>query len=90
MPLRIPRFGADKRGYIGDMATPVDRLEPGDHACLTFSDPAERQDILAAFVADGLGRGEKVISYTENEQLWDDTAGPDAGDDRARSRAEDP
>ena len=60
------------------MATPVDRLEPGDHACLTYSDPAERQDILAAFVADGLGRGEKVISYTENDQLWDDTTGPDA------------
>jgi anti-anti-sigma factor len=60
------------------MATPVDRLKPGDHACLTFSDPAERQDILAAFVADGLDRGEKVISYTENEQLWDGTAGPDA------------
>jgi anti-anti-sigma factor len=60
------------------MATPVDRLEPGDHACLTFTDPAERQDILAAFVADGLDRGEKVISYTENEQLWDGTTGPDA------------
>jgi hypothetical protein len=35
-------------------ATPVDRLEPGDHACLTFSDPDERLDIPAALVADGL------------------------------------
>ena len=86
-----------RRGYIGGMATPVDRLEPGDHACLTYTDPVERQDILAAFVADGLDRGEKVISYTENEQLWDGTAGPDArtieelanGRTRGSSRAAD-
>ncbi len=54
-------------GYDADMATatPVDRLDPGDHACLTFSDPEERLDILAKFVADGLDRGEKVICYTD-------------------------
>jgi hypothetical protein len=28
----------------------VDALGPGDHACLTFSDPDERLDIVAAFV----------------------------------------
>jgi hypothetical protein len=44
--------------------TPVDRLTPGDHACLTFSDPEERLDILAAFVAAGLDRGERVVCYT--------------------------
>ena len=71
-------MGRDREGYISPMATPVDQLEPGDHACLTFTDPAERTDILAAFVADGLDRGEKVISYTEGDQLWDGTAGPDA------------
>lgn len=42
----------------------VDRLEPGDHACLTFSDPEERLDLLAAFVAAGFSRGEKVVCYT--------------------------
>jgi anti-anti-sigma regulatory factor len=47
-------------------AIPVDRLEPGDHACLTYSDPEERLDILAAFVSGGLSRGEKVICYTED------------------------
>jgi anti-anti-sigma regulatory factor len=46
-------------------ATPVDRLGPGDHACLTFSDPEERLDIVARFAADGLDRGEKVICYTD-------------------------
>ncbi|MCA2212915.1 MEDS domain-containing protein [Jidongwangia harbinensis] len=45
--------------------TPVDRLRPGDHACLTYSDPEERLDILAGFVATGLDRGERVICYTD-------------------------
>ena len=34
-------------------ATSVEALAPGDHACLTFSDPDERLDIVAAFVRDG-------------------------------------
>jgi hypothetical protein len=83
-------------------AVSVDRLEAGDHACLTYSDAEERLDILTAFVSAGIDRGEKVICYTETpgldailrergvepagtglccartENLWDDTAGPDA------------
>lgn len=47
----------------------VDRLEPGDHACLTFSDPVERGDLLTAFVLGGERNGEKVICYS-------DSAGP--------------
>jgi anti-anti-sigma regulatory factor len=53
-------------------ATSVDALEPGDHACLTFTDPDERLDIVAAFVRDGLGSSTKVICLTESippEQL---------------------
>jgi anti-anti-sigma factor len=46
-------------------ASPVDRLSPGDHACLTFSDAEERFDILSAFVASGTARGDKVICYTD-------------------------
>lgn len=45
---------------------PVDRLSPGDHACLTFSDPEERLDILAAFVAGGIEQGDKIIVYTDS------------------------
>lgn len=50
------------------MATPtsVEALVPGDHACLTFSDPDERLDIVAAFVRDGFGRGHKVMAFTES------------------------
>jgi anti-anti-sigma factor len=49
------------------MATPtsVDALVPGDHACLTFTDPDERLDIVAAFVRDGLQDRTKVICLTE-------------------------
>jgi anti-anti-sigma regulatory factor len=49
------------------MAQPatVDELEPGDHACLTFSDADERLDIVAAFVQDGLDRGDKVVCLTD-------------------------
>ncbi|MFI5935930.1 MEDS domain-containing protein [Actinoplanes sp. NPDC051494] len=45
--------------------TPVDRLAPGDHACLTYSDTEERLDILAAFVAAARSRGDRVICYTD-------------------------
>ena len=43
----------------------VDRLAPGDHACLTFSDPEERLDLLAAFVSAGVDRGEAVVCFTD-------------------------
>lgn len=45
---------------------PVDAVGPGDHACLTFSDADERLDIVATFVRDGLGLGQKVICFTES------------------------
>jgi anti-anti-sigma regulatory factor len=49
------------------MATPtsVEALAPGDHACLTFSDPDERLDIVAAFVRDGINGYAKVVCVTE-------------------------
>src|SRR5215831_14797129 len=53
-------------------ATSVEALAPGDHACLTFTDPDERLDIVAAFVRDGLHDDAKVICVTESiapEQL---------------------
>jgi anti-anti-sigma regulatory factor len=45
--------------------TSVDTLRPGDHACVTFSDPDERLDIVAAFVFSGLDRGDRVICFTD-------------------------
>lgn len=52
-------------------AIPVDRLNPGDHACLTFSDPEERLDILAGFVASGLDLGDKIVCYTDSVAVDD-------------------
>lgn len=52
-------------------AIPVDRLSPGDHACLTYSDPEERLDILAAFVANGLDQGDKIVCYTDSVGVED-------------------
>jgi anti-anti-sigma regulatory factor len=46
--------------------TSVDTLRPGDHACVTFSDPDERLDIVAAFVSDGLARGDQVLCVTDS------------------------
>lgn len=45
--------------------TPVDELEPGDHACLTFSDREERLDIVSAFVRGGLDEDQQVVCLTE-------------------------
>ncbi|MBM2616695.1 MEDS domain-containing protein [Actinoplanes sp. LDG1-06] len=42
----------------------VDRLERGDHACLTYSDPEERSDLLASFVGRGLQLGERVLCFS--------------------------
>ena len=47
------------------VTVPVDELDAGDHACLTFSDEEERLDMVAAFVADGLDRGQQVVCYTD-------------------------
>src|SRR5689334_6624908 len=43
----------EQAARMADMAT-VDRVDAGDHACLTFSDAEERLDLVAAFVRDGL------------------------------------
>ncbi|MFI5495266.1 MEDS domain-containing protein [Actinoplanes sp. NPDC051859] len=47
------------------VTTPVDRLRPGDHACLTYTDQDERLDILAAFVSAGRDRGDRVMCFTD-------------------------
>ncbi|MBB4695924.1 MEDS domain-containing protein [Paractinoplanes abujensis] len=44
----------------------VDRLQPGDHACLTYTDPEERLDLLAAFVSRGHQLGERVLCFTDD------------------------
>jgi anti-anti-sigma regulatory factor len=59
----VGRRRAEEDG-VAEPAT-VDDLQPGDHACLTFSDADERLDIVAAFVRDGLDQGAKVVCLTD-------------------------
>ncbi len=40
-------------------------LSPGAHACMTFTDPEERLDLMAAYVHMGLISGVKVLCLTE-------------------------
>jgi anti-anti-sigma factor len=50
----------------------IDDLQDGDHACVTFTDPQERLDVVASFVNGGLQVGHKVLCLTETispEQL---------------------
>jgi anti-anti-sigma regulatory factor len=55
---------------VATNAITTDTVEPGDHACLTFTDAEERLDLIAAFVRDGLRAGLKVV-------CWTDTIKPD-------------
>ena len=41
-------------------AVGVDRLQPGDHAFLAFSDDEDRWDVLTVFTQQGFARNEKV------------------------------
>lgn len=46
-------------------AVGVDRLQPGDHAFLAFTDDEERWDILSVFTRQGFDRDEKVVLHVD-------------------------
>jgi anti-anti-sigma regulatory factor len=46
----------------------VDRLQPGDHAILTYSDDEERWEILSIFTQQGFARGERVCILIDVNQ----------------------
>jgi anti-anti-sigma regulatory factor len=72
-------------------AVTVDMLDLGDHACVTFSDPDERSDIIAAFVAEGLDREHKVLCFTDSispERLLQELALRDVAVDEAQRRGQ--
>ncbi|MFI1091914.1 MEDS domain-containing protein [Streptomyces sp. NPDC020917] len=59
--------GAGRAGGAGGARTPravaVERLAPGDHACLPSDGPEGRWALRAAFAAAGLARGERVLLF---------------------------
>src|SRR5437763_5962598 len=61
---------AEKRWPAGPAQGPaherVGMVNAGDHACLTFSEAEERLDLVAAFIREGLRRGQKVVCWTDS------------------------
>jgi hypothetical protein len=49
----------------------VDRLRPGDHACVEFDDVEARWEVLTAFAHIGLARGERVMLVLDPDDLDD-------------------
>jgi ABC-type transporter Mla MlaB component len=49
---------------------PVDScvaVRPGEHACCRFAQAADRDRMAAAFVSDGLTRGDKIVYYADRD-----------------------
>ena len=69
---------------------PVDScvaVRPGEHACCRFARAVDRDRMAAAFVSEGLTRGDKVVYLADRdpEELVADLVG---GDDRVEAAAE--
>jgi anti-anti-sigma regulatory factor len=52
-----------------DADTQVTDLVAGDHACLTFGEPEEMLDLMAAFARDGLATGLRVVLVSDLPEL---------------------
>jgi hypothetical protein len=52
----VPEWTAD-----GSRTVPVDRLEPGDHSCMAFTDSRSQWQVLTACTRTSLARKEKVL-----------------------------
>jgi DcmR-like sensory protein len=52
----------------------VDRLQPGDHALLTYSDDDERWEILSMFTRQGFARDEKVFILIDADKSPEEIA----------------
>ncbi|MFI5915582.1 MEDS domain-containing protein [Dactylosporangium sp. NPDC051541] len=45
--------------------THAGHVRPGDHLCLPFASDAQQQEVVSAFIADGLRRGERVLYFAD-------------------------
>jgi MEDS: MEthanogen/methylotroph, DcmR Sensory domain len=69
------------------LAVGVDRLQPGDHAFLAFTDDNERWEILGVFTQQGFARGEKVLLLVDAAHSPAGVAARVAGGTAAARRA---
>ena len=72
---------------------PVDScvaVRPGEHACCRFAQAADRDRMAAAFVSEGLTRGDKVVYLADRdpEELVADLVGGDARVEAAIDRGQ--
>jgi anti-anti-sigma regulatory factor len=53
--------------HIGDAISTLHagRIRPGDHLCLPFGSEAEQREVVSAYIADGLRRGERVLYFAD-------------------------
>lgn len=67
-------------------SVPVERLRPGDHSCMDFTDVEARWEVLTAYTQSGLARGERVMVVLDPSDLNDDDAVAqlDGGEGQAR------
>lgn len=73
--------------------THAGRIRPGDHLCLTFATDAEQREVVSAYIADGLRRGERVLYFSDRTRPdrldeWLDPRGVDAALAIARGQLE--
>ena len=68
------------------LAVGVDRLQPGDHAFLAFTDDEERWEILSVFTKQGFARNEKVLLHMDVVHSPDRVAARVAGGAAAAAR----
>lgn len=65
----------------------------GDHLCLPFASDAEQREVVSAYIADGLRRGERVLYFTDRTgpeaiEAWLDPRGVDGALAIARGQLE--
>jgi DNA-binding MarR family transcriptional regulator/GNAT superfamily N-acetyltransferase len=85
--LRCWAMPSGNRGSRQASAVGVDRLEPGDHAFLAFTNDDERWHILGVFAQQGLARDEKVLLLVDTAHAPAKVAARVSGGTAAARRA---
>lgn len=66
----------------------MDRLRPGDHACLSFASDEDRWRVLRQFALNGIGSGEKVMCFVDRGAAASEAADRICGTSELARRAQ--
>jgi len=77
----------------GISTTHARHIRLGDHLCLPFATDAEQREVVSAYIADGLRRGERVLYFSDRTHpdaidAWLDPRGVDGALAMARGQLE--